>query len=120
MTRADRNPAGHVDDVFRAVADASRRVLLGALAEGPRTFQELHALLPVTKSAVSQHLAILVAAGLASAATVGRQRHYALVPDPLEEIADWVSLFEHGWMVDLAHLGAAMRAYRVEHPRPSP
>ena len=58
MTRA----AGH-DETFRAVADASRRVLLGALAEGPKSFQDLHALLPLTKSAVSQHLAILLARG---------------------------------------------------------
>lgn len=109
--------AAESHDVFRAVADPSRRAMIEALAEGPRTFQELHALLPVSKSAVSQHLAILVAAGLASVTTVGRQRQYALVSDPLEEIADWIGLFEHLWTAHLHGLGAAMRAFRAAHPR---
>lgn len=109
--------AAESHDVFRAAADPSRRAMLEALAEGPRTFQELHALLPVSKSAVSQHLTILVAAGLASVTTVGRQRQYALVSDPLEEIADWIGLFEHSWTSNLHGLGAAMRAFRAAHPR---
>lgn len=118
MSRADRHPTGPGQDVFRAVADPSRRAILEALAEDSRTFQQLHALLPVSKSAVSQHLAILVAAGLVSVATVGRQRQYALVPDPLEEIADWVGRFEHFWARHLEGLGEAMRAFRATHPRP--
>jgi DNA-binding transcriptional ArsR family regulator len=117
MSRADRHHADPGQDIFRAVADPSRRVLLEALAEEPRTFQQLHVLLPVSKSAVSQHLAILVAAGLVSAATVGRQRQYTLVPDPLEEIADWVGHFEHFWARHLDGLGAAMRGFRAAHPR---
>jgi DNA-binding transcriptional ArsR family regulator len=117
MSRTDRHQAGQGQDVFRAVADPSRRALLEALAEDPRTFQQLHALLPVSKSAVSQHLAILVAAGLVAVATIGRQRQYALVPDPLEEIADWVGHFEHFWARHLDGLGAAMRAFRAAHPR---
>ena len=117
MSLANRPHATLGQDVFRAVADPSRRAMLEALAEEPRTFQQVHALLPVSKSAVSQHLAILVAAGLVSVATVGRQRRYALVPDPLEEIADWVGHFEHFWARHLEGLGAAMRAFRAAHPR---
>lgn len=113
MTRA----AGQ-DDTFRAVADTSRRTLLGALAEGPKSFQELHALLPVTKSAVSQHLAILLAAGLVSVeVSPDRRRTYALVPEPLQQIDDWVDQYRHFWTRYLEGLGEAMRRHRASRPR---
>jgi len=100
------------------VADTSRRTLLGALAEGPRSFQDLHALLlPLTKSAVSQHLAILLAAGLVSVDVApDRSRTYALVPEPLQEIDDWVNQYRHFWTRYLEGLGDAMRRHRASRP----
>jgi DNA-binding transcriptional ArsR family regulator len=113
-------------DVFRAVADLSRRTILDALAEGPKTFQELHAALPVSKPAVSQHLAILVAAGLASVRRdADRRSTYALVPEPLLEIDDWIAQYRSFWTVHLEGLGAAMRRHRAakaaaQDQRPAP
>ena len=107
-------------DTFRAVADGSRRTLLDALAEGPKTFQELHTLLPVTKGAVSQHLSILLEAGLVSAhVATDRTRTYALVPEPLQEIDDWVDRYRRFWTQYLDGLGAAMRRHRALRPRTS-
>jgi len=104
-------------DTFRAVADASRRTLIAALAEGPKTFQELHALLAVTKSAVSQHLSILLQAGLVSVdVAADRRRTYALVPEPLQEIDDWVDQYRHFWTRYLEGLGEAMRRHRDSRP----
>lgn len=103
------------DETFRAVADTSRRTLLGALAEHPSSFQALHALLqPLTKSAVSQHLAILLAAGLVSVNVApDRTRTYALVPEPLQEIDDWVDQYRHFWTRHIEDLGDAMRRHRA-------
>jgi DNA-binding transcriptional ArsR family regulator len=106
------------DETFRAVADGSRRMLLGALAEGPKSFQDLHALLPVTKSAVSQHLAMLIAAGLVSVdVAADRRRTYVLVPEPLQEIDDWVDQYRHFWTRYLEGLGQAMRRHRASRPQ---
>jgi DNA-binding transcriptional ArsR family regulator len=114
-----RRSAGQ-DETFRAVADASRRMLLDALADGPKSFQELHALLPVTKSAVSQHLAILLGAGLVSVdVAADRRRTYALVAEPLQEIDDWVDRYRHFWTRHLDGLGDAMRRHRASRPRPA-
>ena len=105
-------------DTFRAVADASRRTMLGALAEGEKTFQQLHALLPLTKGAVSQHLSILLEAGLVSVTVAAdRRRTYALLAEPLQEIDDWVDQYRHFWTRYLEGLGEAMRRHRALHPR---
>ena len=101
--------AADEQDIFRAVADESRRTILDALAERTHSFQELHALLEITKGAVSQHLSILIACGLVSSSMVGRQRHYALVYEPLQEIDDWLSHFRHFWTRYLEGMSEAMR-----------
>ena len=115
--RRSRDSHCRPGDTFRAVADASRRTLLDALAEGPKTFQQLHALLPLTKGAVSQHLSILFAAGLVSVVVAAdRSRTYSLVPEPLQEIDDWVDRYRHFWTRYLDGLGEAMRRHRASRP----
>lgn len=109
-------------DVFRAIADPSRRTILLALAERPHTFQELHALVPVTKGTVSAHLSILVAVGLATVSVVDRRHHYALGFEPLLEVDDWLALFRHHWTRYLDGLSESMRRAAASRParRPPP
>jgi DNA-binding transcriptional ArsR family regulator len=59
-TRSDPGPS----DVYRAVGDLTRRAILDLLLSGPRGFRDLHGRFPLTKGAVSQHLKVLVVAGL--------------------------------------------------------
>ena len=71
--------------VFGALADASRRHVLRTLSSRPNaTQQELSAELPITRQAVSKHLATLRAAGLVEFERRGRETHYRLTPEPLE------------------------------------
>lgn len=115
-----RTRAAAEGDVFRAVADESRRTILEALVERPHTFQELQALLTISKGTVSQHLSILLAVGVVSCSVEGRQRHYALVPEPLQEIDDWVNRFRPCWTIYLEGLSESMRrqsaARRAQRP----
>lgn len=67
-------------DPLSAAAEPTRRQLLQLLAGGPRSVSELAAGFPVTRSAISQHLAVLADAGLVTARKDGRQRFYAVVP----------------------------------------
>ena len=88
------------DDVFEALADPTRRAVIRALAEeGPS------ARLPVTRQAVSKHLALLQEAGLV--ATQGpepRGRRYAFTPAPLSDAMGWMVDVGADWDTRLARL----------------
>ena len=66
-----------------AFADPLRRRLVEGLATRPQSVTELAANLPVSRSAVSQHLAVLAGAGLVGYETKGRQHLYHVEPDAL-------------------------------------
>lgn len=100
-------------DVFRAIADGSRRTILDALSSGPKSFRDLHALLPITKSAVSQHISVLVSVGLVSVDDDDRLRRYELTPAPLEEVDGWLAEYRSFWTGRLDRLDAALRERRT-------
>ena len=110
MTRPRTAP-----DVFRAVAEPSRRVLIDALLDGPRSFAELHAALPLTKGAVSQHLTVLVDVGLVVVDETDRSRRYTLTPAPLHEVDAWLSQYRRFWTERLDAL-AVQVARRTGRP----
>lgn len=79
-----------LDDLFRALADPTRREMLDRLRGGGLAVGELAAAFPVSRPAISKHLAILEEAGLVAARKQGRRRIYALVPGPLAAVAGWL------------------------------
>jgi ArsR family transcriptional regulator, cadmium/lead-responsive transcriptional repressor len=65
------------DDLWSAIGDPIRRSMIDLLlAGGPGTATSLSEHLPVTRQAVSKHLAVLDRVGLVHAASAGRERHY--------------------------------------------
>jgi DNA-binding transcriptional ArsR family regulator len=104
--RHESQPAG---DVFHAVADPTRRALLDLLAQGEEPVNSLAERFAMSRPAISQHLAILLRTRLVRARRVGRERHYQLQPQPLEEIYDWVALYERFWTNKLSALGGHLR-----------
>lgn len=92
-------------DVFVAVADPSRRVLLDLLADGERTAGELAEALPdLTQPAVSHHLRVLREAGLVTVRAEGQRRIYRLRPDGLSELHLWAARYRRFWSSHLDHL----------------
>ncbi len=85
-----------MDDVFKALADPSRRELLDRLrADNGQTLNELCARLDMTRQAVSKHLGILEAANLIATVKQGREKLHYLNPVPIHEIAErWIGKFE--------------------------
>ena len=75
-------------DAFAAIADPVRRSLLRSIRSGPARVVDLAAGHSISRPAISKHLRLLTEAGLVTAAVHGRERHYALVPDALAEVAD--------------------------------
>lgn len=88
-------------DAFMAIADPNRRHLLEELRRGPKTVNELAAGLPVSRPAVSQHLKVLLDAGLVNAKPEGTRRVYTVSNAGFLKLNIWLDQF---W--DAEHLGS--------------
>ncbi|HSR87192.1 MAG TPA: metalloregulator ArsR/SmtB family transcription factor [Streptosporangiaceae bacterium] len=82
-------------DGWSALADGTRRAIVASLADGPRAVGELAAGLPVSRSAVSQHLKILKDAGLVDDMAAGTRRIYRLNPVALAALRDQLDTYWH-------------------------
>jgi DNA-binding transcriptional ArsR family regulator len=83
-------------DAFVAIADPNRRYLLEELRRGPKTVNELASGLPVSRPAVSQHLKVLLDAGLVSAESQGTRRVYAVSSTGFFRLNIWLDQFWKG------------------------
>jgi DNA-binding transcriptional ArsR family regulator len=91
-------------DVFDAISSPVRRRLLDLLVEGPRSVVALTDEFAVSRPAISQHLKILLTAGLVHEERVGRERHYSLDARPLRGVNEWTAHYERFWTQRLARL----------------
>jgi DNA-binding transcriptional ArsR family regulator len=80
-------------DGWSVLADATRRAIVARLAEGPQAVGLLAAELPVSRSAVSQHLKVLKDAGLVSERAAGTRRVYRLNPTAVAALRDQLDTF---------------------------
>lgn len=80
-------------DAWSALADGTRRAIVACLAEGPQAVGQLAAGLPVSRSAVSQHLKILKDAGLVSERPEGTRRIYRLNPTAVAALRDQLDTY---------------------------
>jgi DNA-binding transcriptional ArsR family regulator len=101
-----------MDEVFRALADASRRELLDRLRiENGQTLGDLCTRLAMTRQAVSKHLAILEEANLVATVKRGREKLHYLNPVPIHEIAErWIGKFERSRLDALSALKKGLEA----------
>jgi len=86
-----------LDRTFAALADPTRRALLGQLERGERTLSQLAAPLPITLMAVQKHVRVLEEAGLVATRKHGRSRHVRLRGHGLERASDWIKQSEARW-----------------------
>jgi uncharacterized protein YndB with AHSA1/START domain/DNA-binding transcriptional ArsR family regulator len=95
-----------MDDVFRALADPTRRSLLDRLFERDgQTLGALEAELPMTRFGVMKHLRVLEAAGLVVTRRRGREKLHFLNPVPIRLVHDrWVSKYTEPWAATLSDL----------------
>jgi DNA-binding transcriptional ArsR family regulator len=78
---------------FSALADPTRRQIFERLAKGPQPVGKLAQGLPISRPAVSQHLATLKAAGLVTDQAQGARRIYRIDPKGLAAIRIWLDQF---------------------------
>jgi DNA-binding transcriptional ArsR family regulator len=98
--------------VIEALGDPTRRAIFERLAQGSAAVGELAQVVPVTRSAVSQHLKILKGVGLVSDRAVGTRRVYTVDPEALAALREYFDAFWH------QSLAAFARA--AEHTKEEP
>jgi uncharacterized protein YndB with AHSA1/START domain/DNA-binding transcriptional ArsR family regulator len=95
-----------MDDVFRALADPTRRSLLdGLFKEDGQSLSALEGRLPMTRFGVMKHLKVLEEAGLVTTKKRGREKLHYLNPVPIRLVHDrWVSKYAEPWAAALSGL----------------
>ena len=86
---------GH--DVFGAISHPARRRMLDLLLVADRSVNAIASHFEMSRPAVSQHLRILLDAGLVTEERHGRERRYHLVPDRLGPVREWIAHYERFW-----------------------
>jgi len=92
VVTANREP-----DVFGAIAHPARRRMLDLLVEADRSVNTIAGHFQMSRPAVSQHLRVLLDAGLVTEQRHGRERRYHLVPERLSPVRDWIAHYERFW-----------------------
>jgi DNA-binding transcriptional ArsR family regulator len=91
-------------DVFRAIADPTRRGILDRLRAGPTAVNALATDSRQSRPAISKHLRVLREARLVTETKVGRERLYRLQPVPLQHVAGWIEGYRACWLTNLTQL----------------
>ena len=83
--------------MFTALGDSTRRGLLESLAAAPASASELARAAPITRQAITKHLAVLEAADLVTTERDGRRVVYRAMPAALDEASAWMADADAAW-----------------------
>jgi DNA-binding transcriptional ArsR family regulator len=99
----------HLDSVFHALGDPTRRAMLQRLVAQECTVGELAAPFKMSLAAASKHIKTLENAGLVRRTVRGRNHFCQLNPEPLAEADEWLRSYERLWVKRLEALEALLR-----------
>lgn len=105
-----RSAPAHLDRVFSALADPTRRAILTLLVDGDATVNELIAPFDLTQPAISKHLKVLERAGLVSRGREAQFRPVRLNPAPLAQAAQWLGSYRRFWEGGFDRLDALLQS----------
>jgi DNA-binding transcriptional ArsR family regulator len=91
-------------NVFEALADPTRRAIVGRLARGEARVTDVAAPFPISLNSVSKHVRVLERAGLVRRRIEGRDHFLSLDVAPLDEAADWITAQKALWAWRLGEL----------------
>ena len=84
-------------DVFQAIADPTRREIMGLLADRPLNLNALSDRFDISRPAVSKHIRILTECGLVQVKQTGRERFCHPRLEKLKEVSDWLEKYRSFW-----------------------
>ena len=96
--------------VFRALADPTRRAIIGMLTEQSMSVNEIAANFEMSRPAITKHLGILKDGDLITVKANGRERINSLRPQGLKTVAEWVAQYSQFWDKKLDNLKTAIEA----------
>jgi DNA-binding transcriptional ArsR family regulator len=88
-------------DVFQAIADPTRREIIGLIVKKPQNLNALAENFDVSRPAISQHVKLLVECGLVVVRQVGRERYCEARLQKLDEVSAWVNKYQQFWQQKL-------------------
>lgn len=92
-------------DVFQAIADPTRRAIIGMIAKEPVNVNTIAEQFDVSRQAISLHLKILAECGLLNMKQQGRERICEAKLEKLNEVNEWVAQYQQFWESKLNALG---------------
>ncbi len=110
----------HLTATFRALADPTRRAILGRLARGEKSVTELAAPFKMSLPAISKHLKVLERARLITRGRNAQWRPCRLKAKPLREVADWVEQYRHFWEESFDRLDDYLRELQAKEKKNIP
>ncbi|HXA67574.1 MAG TPA: metalloregulator ArsR/SmtB family transcription factor [Bryobacteraceae bacterium] len=96
--------ANNLDHVIVAIADPTRRAIIGRLARGPARITDVAAPFPMSLPGFCKHVRVLERAGLVQRTRKGRENTLELSAEPLRDVARWISRYERFWNARLDRL----------------
>ena len=105
-----------LDQVFRALADPTRRAVLARLCQGPTSTTELAKPFRMALPSFTQHLGVLEECGLVRSRKQGRVRTYELGPKPLEAAESWIAQQRSMWQKRLDQLDDYLERLKEQEP----
>ena len=84
-------------DVFSAIADPTRRSIMGLLMQSDKPLSEITPHFDMSRPAISKHIKILQAADLVEIIPAGRRRIHKLKPQNLKPVTDWLKIYDIFW-----------------------
>ena len=96
-------------DVFQAIADPTRREIIGMIAHQSLNLQSVAENFDVSRPAISKHIKILTECGLVVINQQGRERYCKVDFDKLREVSDWVTQYHAFWTNKLDALDAFLQ-----------
>jgi DNA-binding transcriptional ArsR family regulator len=109
-----------LDVTFGALADPTRRAILGRLARGEASVMELAEPFAMSQPAISKHLKVLERAGLISRARDAQRRPCRIEGKPLAEASGWLERYRKVWESSFQRLDALLDEMKTKETRKSP
>lgn len=110
-------PSQQLDATFAALADPTRRAILGRLAKGQASVAELAKPFKMSQPAISKHLKVLERAGLISRGLDAQRRPRKLEAAPLKEATDWLEKYRQFWDEAYSRLDALLEDMKKDEKK---
>lgn len=107
------SPTARLDAAFAALADPTRRAILGRLARGEASVNDLARPFKMSQPAISKHLKVLERAGLISRGRDAQRRPCRIEPKPLAEVTSWLENYRKLWEENYDRLDALLEEMKA-------